>query len=121
MKRVNKEKAEKLVKSGALLVDMRSPVAYRDGHIEGAVNLPLRNFANKIIGLDKSKKIIIYSDDVNDAELKQGVVYAQTLGFSDIFVSDYRTLSSNGSVNSDNYRQKPTMKKPQKVRPKMGK
>ena len=40
MKRINKERATQLIEKGATLVDMRSPVSFRDGHIKGAVNLP---------------------------------------------------------------------------------
>lgn len=93
MKRIGKSKLESLVKAGALVVDMRSPVAFRDGHVAGAVNLPLRNFVNRIMGMDKSKKIVIYSDSIDDTDLKQGNTYAQTLGFSNVFVADYKTLT----------------------------
>lgn len=97
MKKIGKNKALELLKRGALLVDMRSPVAYRDGHVDGAVNLPLRNFVNRIMGMDKSKQIIIYGDSVNDADLKQGNSYAETLGFSNVFVSDYKSLTEEAS------------------------
>lgn len=92
MNRISYYRANELITKGALLVDMRSPVAFRDGHIPGAVNLPLLNFVNKIMGLDKSKKIIIYGDAVTDDVLRQGNNYAETLGFSSVFVTDYKSL-----------------------------
>jgi len=92
MKRINKNTALNLVKGGALLVDMRSPVAFRDGHVGGALNLPLRNFTNHIMPLDKKTKIIIYSDDVSDTDLYHGNLYAAHLGFKEVFVTDYRSL-----------------------------
>lgn len=94
MKMISKNKALELIQRGALLVDMRSPVAYRDGHVEGAVNLPLRNFTNKIMGMDKKTKIIIYGDEITDAVLRQGDMYAETLGFVDVFIADYKTLTA---------------------------
>ena len=94
MKRISKNKAVQLVAKGALLVDMRSPVSFRDGHVEGAVNLPLRNFVNRIMGLDKKTKIVIYSDYITDDELKYGNTYAENLGFTEVFVADYKTLTS---------------------------
>ena len=57
MKLVNKDRANKLVDKGALLIDMRSPIDFRDGHIQNSVNLPLKNFTNKLIGLKRNQKI----------------------------------------------------------------
>jgi hypothetical protein len=97
MKMISKSKALDLVQRGALLVDMRSPVAFRDGHVDGAINLPLRNFTNKIMGMDKKTKIIIYGDEVTDAVLRQGDMYAETLGFVDVFIADYKTLTGEAA------------------------
>lgn len=99
MKRIGKNKAVELVKRGALLVDMRSPVAFRDGHVEGAVNLPLRNFVNRIMSMDKKTKIIIYSDAVSDDVLRQGNTYAENLGFSEIYIADYTSLTEEPRVH----------------------
>ena len=93
MKRISKNKAEELVKNGALLVDMRSPVAFRDGHVAGAVNLPLRNFVNRIVPLNKKTKIIIYSDEITDDVLRHGNLYAENLGFTNVFVADFKGLT----------------------------
>ena len=92
MKRISKAKADLMMSKGAMLVDMRSPVAFRDGHIDGAINLPLRNFLNTIMPLKKTTKIIIYSDEVSDDVLRQGTNYATNLGFTNVFISDYRSL-----------------------------
>lgn len=97
MKRISKNKAVELVKRGALLVDMRSPVSFRDGHVPGAVNLPLRNFVNRIMPMDKKTKIIIYSDTVADDVLRQGNTYANGLGFMEVFISDYRSLTEDSN------------------------
>lgn len=99
MKRINKEKMEALRAKGALLADMRSPVSYRDGHVDGAVNLPLRNFTNAIMQIaDKNKSIVMYADSVDDLDLTQGVKYAELLGFSNIYVADFRTLTADPLV-----------------------
>lgn len=98
MKRIGKNKALELVKRGALLVDMRSPVAFRDGHVVGAVNLPLRNFVNRIMPLDKKTKLIIYSDAITDADLRHGTTYATNLGFTDVYVADYKSLIEESRV-----------------------
>ena len=92
MKRISKTNVEKFVKKGALLADVRSPVAFRDGHIAGAVNLPLRNLVNKLTALPKSTKVILYSESLTDVDLTQGYKYAEQLGFTEIFVALYKDL-----------------------------
>ena len=92
MKRISKTNVEKFVKKGALLADVRSPVAFRDGHIAGAVNLPLRNLVNKLTALPKSTKVILYSESLTDVDLTQGYRYAEQLGFTEIFVALYKDL-----------------------------
>jgi thiosulfate sulfurtransferase len=92
MRRINKEKANKLLTKGAILVDMRSPVAYRDGHITGSQNLPLKNFTNLLMKTDRKKSIIIYGESFEDKDLSHGFNYAEQLGFTEVFATDYETL-----------------------------
>ena len=93
MKIITKEKAMKLIDNGAIIVDMRSPVSFRDGHIEGAVNLPLKKFTNLLMTTpDKKKKIIIYGMNTNDEDIIHGFKYSEKLGFESVFVSDYSNL-----------------------------
>ena len=52
-----------LIKSGAkdfAIVDVRDESEYADGHIPGAVNIPVAAFASKSSVLDKKKRIIVY-------------------------------------------------------------
>lgn len=41
----------------ALIIDVRGPHEYRSGHIDGAVNIPLRELRGRIGDLDKSREI----------------------------------------------------------------
>ena len=93
MKKVNKEKALQLVNKGAMLVDMRSPVDFRDGSISGATNLPLKNFLNKIIGMNRKQKFVLFARDINDADMRNAANYAEQLGFPELFISEYKQLS----------------------------
>jgi len=43
-----------------MLVDVRDPEEFAEGHIPGAINLPLNNFAAGSGVLDKEKKIVVY-------------------------------------------------------------
>lgn len=89
---VNKERVDQLMTRGAMLVDMRSPVSFRNGSVSGSVNLPLKNFLNKLSGLDKKTKLILFGDTIDDSDVQTGVNYAAQLGFNDIFVSEYTQL-----------------------------
>jgi 3-mercaptopyruvate sulfurtransferase SseA len=93
MNKISKEKAIKLVQKGAKLVDIRSPVSYRDGTIPGAVNLPFKNFLNRLLSVKPTEKIIIFSDRYTDEDLKNILKYADELGkLNCIFVSTYKDL-----------------------------
>jgi rhodanese-related sulfurtransferase len=54
---------KKLMENGAkdfIVVDVRDESEYREGHIPGAVNIPVETFAAKSESLPKEKKIIVY-------------------------------------------------------------
>ncbi len=47
-----------LVADGALILDVRTPNEYKQGHIKGAVNLPLNLLGQKVSKLKKGQVII---------------------------------------------------------------
>lgn len=47
-----------LMASGALVVDVRTPAEYKDGHIKGSINLPLQTLGNNMNKLKKDQVII---------------------------------------------------------------
>ena len=51
-----------MIKTGALVIDTRSPGEFSHGHVEGALNIPYNTIAGKIGShtKDKSKPIIVY-------------------------------------------------------------
>ncbi|MEI6056915.1 MAG: rhodanese-like domain-containing protein [Lentisphaerota bacterium] len=48
----------KLLKEGAVIVDVRTKEEYQSGHIKGSQNIPLNNFSNLYSKLNKDKAII---------------------------------------------------------------
>lgn len=59
--KVAPDKARALVKSGARLVDVRSPGEHAAGHIEGSINVPVQELASRLGELgDKSKPVVVY-------------------------------------------------------------
>ncbi len=49
---------KELLKQGATIVDVRTKAEYQQGHIRGAVNIPLNNLSNHYSSLNKSKPVI---------------------------------------------------------------
>ena len=47
-----------LVASGALVLDVRTPSEYKDGHVKGSINLPLQTLGNNLNKLKKDQVII---------------------------------------------------------------
>lgn len=93
MKTINKQRLDQLVSKGAFLVDMRSPVDYRNAHIDGAVNLPLKNFTNKLMGMPRTTTIVVYSGAATDPDLLSGLNYAEIMGFTKVHVAEFDRLS----------------------------
>lgn len=47
-----------LMASGAVVVDVRTPAEYKDGHVIGSINLPLQTLGNNLNKLKKDQVII---------------------------------------------------------------
>jgi len=89
---------------GYIILDIRLPEEYAEGHIPGAINIPLRELGYSLYLLDKVKDIIVYCNIG-----LQSKVAAQVLanaGFKDVYnltdglkVWSYAFESSDGRVN----------------------
>lgn len=92
MRFANKEKVQALINSkNAMLVDMRSPVQFRDSSIPGAVNLPLRNLTNTLMTVkDKTRPVILFGEAT---DVKMGITYAENLSFENIYVTNMREFN----------------------------
>lgn len=47
-----------LVKKGAIIVDVRTPAEFKQGHIHGAINIPLNELSKHISKIGKDQIII---------------------------------------------------------------
>ncbi|HLP42369.1 MAG TPA: rhodanese-like domain-containing protein [Fibrobacteria bacterium] len=48
-----------LVKEGVKIVDVRSPDEFQEGHIQGAVNIPLQILSSRLSTLRKDQPVIV--------------------------------------------------------------
>ncbi len=72
-----------LGKSGVMIVDVRTPAEYAEGHIAGAVNLPLQTIETWYKDLPKDKPVYLYCRSGNRSQ--QAAEFLKKKGFSNIF------------------------------------
>jgi hypothetical protein len=82
--KINGKRAQKLIEKGAKLYDVRSPIAFRDGTLPGALNLSLRQVST-LISLPKTTKLIFFGDSNEDENLKCIMNYVIQFGFIDVY------------------------------------
>lgn len=59
--RISGERARELVGAGARLIDVRTPSEFANGHLPGAINIPVSELAGRASELgDKSKPVVLY-------------------------------------------------------------
>lgn len=59
---ISAELGKEKVKNGAILVDVRSPEEYAEGHVEGAKNIPIDSLPGSLskFGENKDQEIVLY-------------------------------------------------------------
>ena len=73
---------ENLLKNKEFLLDVREEYEYQDGHIKGAVNLPLREILGKKDSLPKDKDIYVYCRSGHRSA--DAVNFLKSLGFEKV-------------------------------------
>lgn len=68
---------------GAMLLDVRTPEEYREGHIPGSKNLPLQAIA-KAADLAENKDIALYVYCHSGARSRQAVSLLTHIGYSNV-------------------------------------
>ena len=57
---LDSERAHALVADGATLLDVRTPGEYSGGHLEGAVNIPVQQLAQRLAEVPKGRPVVVY-------------------------------------------------------------
>ena len=80
------EETRRMVNSGSgelVLVDVRNVMDYDAAHIKGAFSMPLANLSNSTAALNKSGKIMVYSEDGTNSTLATTLLTEQ--GFERVY------------------------------------
>ena len=72
-----------LGKPDVMIVDVRTPAEYAEGHIAGAVNLPLQTIESWYKDLPKDKPVYLYCRSGNRSQ--QAAEFLKEKGFSNIY------------------------------------
>lgn len=83
--KINGIKAKKLIDKGnTLLIDVRDPVAFRDGSLPDAINLSLRSVSS-LMKHSRTTKLIFFGSPNDDSDVRAAINYAIQMGFSQVF------------------------------------
>jgi rhodanese-related sulfurtransferase len=56
--RLNKPDVKELIRSGAKLIDVRTPGEFSSGHVKGSINIPLDNIEKKVASWNVEEVIV---------------------------------------------------------------
>ncbi|MEZ9407723.1 MULTISPECIES: rhodanese-like domain-containing protein [unclassified Vibrio] len=79
------ERAEtgwEMIEEGALVVDVRTPGEFKQGHLDNAINYPLSEVATHFASIDKAQPIVLYCRSGNRSG--QAYQYLKAQGFTQI-------------------------------------
>lgn len=84
-KDINKNELVRFLKDGAILVDVRSPQEYREGHLEGAMLIPEYELMSKHSKIFESKDetIVLYCS--NGLRSKKAQRKLEKLGYTNVY------------------------------------
>ena len=69
--------------AGAVLLDVRTPQEYRDGHIPGSQNVPLQQL-DKVEEVTENKDAVLYVYCRSGARSRQAVSLLQAMGYTNV-------------------------------------
>ena len=75
-----KEYAEK---ENAVLLDVRTPQEYREGHIPGSINVPLQTI-DKVTSIEENKDTALYVYCYSGARSRQATAMLQHMGYTNV-------------------------------------
>ena len=80
---INKGLKEYAETEKAVLLDVRTPQEYREGHIPGSKNVPLQTL-DKVTSIAENKDTALYVYCHSGARSRQAVSYLQYMGYTNV-------------------------------------
>ena len=80
---INRGIQEFMNMEGAVLLDVRTPQEYREGHIPGSKNLPLQTI-DKVDSIVENKDTVLYVYCHSGARSRQAASLLQYMGYSNV-------------------------------------
>ena len=80
---INTGVAEYETNDGAVLIDVRTAEEYRDGHIDGSVNIPLDRISS-VDNIVKDKSTPLYVHCLSGGRSGQAVSYLKQMGYTNV-------------------------------------
>ena len=77
------EAAETLAPENALIIDVRTPGEFSDGHLENAINVPLQNISN-ISSVAPDKNTVLYLYCRSGRRVKMAISELRKLGYNNL-------------------------------------
>ncbi|MCB9780551.1 MAG: rhodanese-like domain-containing protein [Alphaproteobacteria bacterium] len=81
--RVNGQRARELVGLGAQLLDVRTPMEFRGGHVQGATNIPVDELGRRLDELDQARPVVVYCRSGARSHRASGLL--QHAGFAQVW------------------------------------
>jgi phage shock protein E len=99
-KNISQKKLQELLKSDdrPLLIDVRTPSEYANGHIEGAINMPHKQLKGQLALLTdaKNKQIVLYCHSGTRANYAKKVLKKNGFKQLDHLAGDYKAWKKKG-------------------------
>ena len=82
---INKQELEKMVLKGAILIDVRSPQEYKEGHLERAVLIPEYELVSRCRKKKKNKDAIYIVYCSSGTRSKKAQKELEKLGYTNVY------------------------------------
>lgn len=84
-KDIAKEELNDYIKQGAIIIDVRSPQEYREGHVDGAISIPDYQIKKQIEKKIKNKDelIIVYCSTGHRGQRTQQIL--ENMGYTNVY------------------------------------
>ena len=98
MREIDIDQAAAALEQGATVVDVREPSEYVDGHLPGAVNIPMGQLSNRLDELDRDRRQVVIcrsgnrSDAMTDVLISAGFEASNMLGGTQEWVESGRPV-----------------------------